>query len=85
MADPIQDEYRTAMNLIANVLDSAFNGDKRGKDREIAFVVLISRFNEIDNGRVNYISNGEREDIISMLKEITARFEGRYVDQEGTT
>jgi hypothetical protein len=28
-------------------------------------------------GRVNYISNGGRADVVTMLKEITARFEGQ--------
>jgi len=84
MAEPIQSEHFASMNVLANFLDETFNGDKKGHDREISFVLLISRFGQIDNGRVNYISNGEREDIICMLKEITARFEGRYLDQKGT-
>ena len=69
-------QHRRTMNVLASSLDEIFNGDKTGKDRETCFVLLISPFGTGD-GRVNYISNGDRKDIVLMLKEITARFEGQ--------
>ncbi|OHT19949.1 hypothetical protein BHE75_01942 [Sphingomonas haloaromaticamans] len=77
--DPIQARYRADMNAIAGALDQQFNGDAR--PRKIAFVLLVAEFGQIDGGRVNYISNADRADTISMMKEWIARAEGRY--QEG--
>lgn len=80
MAHPdeqISDRYRREMNAIANALDETFNGTERPK--RVCFVLLQTNFSEFDgpNPRVNYISNGERKDIVTMLKEIVARFEGQ--------
>ena len=72
------------MQHVARALDGVFNGSATGHDRKIGFVVLVAEFGLIDNGRVNYISNGDRADMIAMLHETLARFEGRYVDQAGT-
>lgn len=77
---PIQAEHRDLMNAIARSLDDVFNP---GKTRKVAFVVLTANMGDYEGGRVNYISNGDRADIISMMKETIARFEGRYVDQGG--
>lgn len=77
---PIEVEHRDLMNAIAKTLDDFFNP---GDVRRTAFVLLTARFGDIDDGRVNYISNGDRSDIVSMMKETIARFEGRYSDQGG--
>ncbi|MXO73452.1 hypothetical protein [Alteraurantiacibacter buctensis] len=77
---PIQADQRELMNAIARSLDDVFNP---GETRRIAFVVLTAKFGDYEGGRVNYISNGERADIICMMKETIARFEGRYIDQGG--
>lgn len=74
--DEIQAKYREDMNALAAALDSALNGTRKGEDRTVAFVLLVSEFGAM-TGRVNYISNGQRSDIVAMLKEITARFEGQ--------
>ena len=34
-------------------------------------------------GRMNYISNAQRNDMLAALKELTARFEGRFNDEGG--
>lgn len=83
MSDPIEAEQRKLMNALAEGLDHVFNGTRKGHDRKVAFVLLTARFGDYDNGRVNYISNGERADIVSMMKELIARFEGRYSEQGG--
>ncbi|MEV5031600.1 hypothetical protein MRBLMC3_000782 [Sphingobium sp. LMC3-1-1.1] len=81
MSDPIQNRYRAGMNAIAEGLDKAFNGDAQPK--KIGFVLLMAEFGQIEGGRVNYISNGERSDMIAMMKEWLARAEGRYSEQGG--
>jgi hypothetical protein len=64
------------MNRLAGALDEAFNGVAKGNDRKTGSVLLVFPFGA-DDGRCNYISNGAaREDIVMMLKEQIARFEG---------
>jgi hypothetical protein len=41
---------------------------------------LTAEFGKIEGGRVNYISNGNREDMLAMMREYLARAEGRYQD-----
>jgi hypothetical protein len=81
MSAPIQDEHREAMNRVAEVLDRKFNPDRH--NRKVGFVLLIAEFGKIEGGRVNYISNGERADMIAMMKEYIARAEGRYAEPAG--
>lgn len=76
---PIQQEHREIMNGLAHAIDELFN--LPGLPKKVGFVLLTAEFGKIDGGRVNYISNGERTDMLAMMKELTARFEGRY--QEG--
>ena len=80
MSEPISDRYRRDMNDLARALDEILNPDERPK--RAAFVLLVTEFNNMA-GRVNYISNGERKDIVVMLKEVLARFEGQP-EQKGT-
>jgi hypothetical protein len=67
---------RDLMQGIASALDTGLNGSVRPK--RVAFVVLTANFGEIEGGRVNYVSNAERGDMVAMLKELLARWEGRY-------
>lgn len=79
MPEPIQKQYRQAMNRIARAIDEAFNGKRKpGRKPTVGFILLTAEFGKIDGGRVNYISNGEREDMIAMMREYLARVEGRY-------
>jgi hypothetical protein len=74
---PIEPEYMELMTIIAHTLDDMFNGSKRGADRDTGFILLVFPFGEKE-GRCNYISNGAmREDVITLLKEQIARFEGQ--------
>lgn len=68
-------EYRELMNGLARQLDYMFNKDT--KPRETGFVLLVFPFGDAGSGRINYISNGERIDVVTALKEIVARFEGQ--------
>lgn len=81
MPDPIQTAYRQQMREVARTLDVVFNGTAanepgRGR-RKVAFVLLTAEFDKVEDGRVNYISNGDRADIVAMMKELIARFEGQ--------
>ncbi len=79
MPAPIQEQYRRVMNKIARAIDEALNGKRKpGRKPKVGFVLLTAEFGKIEGGRVNYISNGEREDMIAMLREYLARVEGRY-------
>ena len=79
----IESRFRKEMNALADDLDEMFNGEREANQpKRIAFVLLVTEFGNM-KGRVNYISNGHREDIVVMLKEVVARFEGQP-EQSGT-
>lgn len=71
---PIEDAYKSMMNSIAGALDEGFNGEAKGKDRKVGFVLLVFEFGEKE-GRCNYISNGaDRDDVVRLMEEQIARF-----------
>ncbi len=88
VTDPIVPEQRALMNKIAHTLDVAFNGPPpappRAFDRKVGFVVLSFNFGEVSGGRVNYISNADRDDMVAALKELLGRWEGRVADTPST-
>ena len=74
---PIEAQYKANMNAIAKALDETFNGALRGKDRPTGFVLLVFPFGD-NSGRCNFISNGaDRKDIVTLFREMIARFEGQ--------
>jgi hypothetical protein len=74
---PIEPEYREVMNRLAGALDQMFNGEAKGDQRRVGFVLLVFPFGEKE-GRCNYISNGaDRRDIVTLFKEQIRRFEGQ--------
>lgn len=75
MNAPIEPEFHARMNALAGTLDRIFNGDARGDNRKVGFVLLAFNFGE--ESRANYISNAERKGIITTMKELLARFEGQ--------
>ncbi len=78
---PIQGKYHKAMNRIAKAIDEAFNGKKTpSRKATVGFILLTAEFGKIDGGRVNFISNGSRADMIAMMREYLARVEGQYQD-----
>ena len=70
----VDPKYRDMLNRIAKGLDDAFNGDTRPK--QVGFAVLLFNFDKIDAGRMNWISNADRADMIPALKEMVAQLEG---------
>lgn len=73
---PVEAKHHRMMNTLASTLDELFNGDATGADRKTGFILMVFPFHGAD-GRANYISNAERADVITMLKEQIARFEGQ--------
>lgn len=81
MSDPASPEVRDAMHHVASAIDEVYNG-QAGNKPKVAFVLLTANFGDIQGGRVNYISNGDRASTVAMLREYLARLEGRYVEAE---
>ena len=77
---PIVPKFKTFMNELARSLDDTLNPDPT--NRETGFAILFFPFGGPDGGRVNYISNGRREDMIAAMKEWLARAEGRAHDTD---
>lgn len=67
MSDSIESKHRAVMNAWADLLKEAFSG--------YGFALLV--FDWGDKGRMNWISNAKREDMIAALKEAAATLEGR--------
>lgn len=72
---PIQASLQEKLHAVAAVIDEFFNGEKRGKDAEVGFVIMAFPFGEYE-GRCNYMSNARREDIKVLLREQLSYFEG---------
>lgn len=68
MTEPIEPKHKEFMNLLARFLDTQLEG--------YGFTLLVFEF-ETSNGRINYISNAKREDMIVSMKEFIANCEGR--------
>jgi hypothetical protein len=74
---PIEPEYIERMNILAATLDRVLNGEAKGNDRKVGFVLLLFEYGSHE-GRANYISNGaNRQDIVTLFKEQIKRFEGQ--------
>jgi hypothetical protein len=75
MHDKISPELIEDMNEIAGMLDRCFNG--RELPKRVGFALLTYNFGEQieGTGRVNYIGNGRRSEVLTALKELVARWE----------
>jgi hypothetical protein len=76
---PIDPAYSAKMNQFAQLIDEFVNGKVRGKNRQTGFILMLFPFDDAEAGepRCNYISNAEREDVVTLLKEQLAYFEGQ--------
>ncbi len=77
---PIEPYLVVAMNALAKIVDECLNGDL-SRDFKIdaranGFVLLVFPF-EGHEGRCNYISNANRDDVAVLLKEQVARMSGQ--------
>lgn len=74
---PIEAAYKDKMNRIAQALDLILNSGTKGNDRKIGWVLMVFQFGDHDGDRCNYISNANRQDVVTMMKEQIKRFEGQ--------
>lgn len=71
----IEEQYRDQMALLGRFIDELLNGQcEKASDKKHGFVLMLFSFET--SGRCNYLSNGRREDVITMLKEQLSYFEG---------
>ncbi|MGF6641869.1 hypothetical protein [Paraburkholderia sp. MM6662-R1] len=59
--EPIEDNHRALMNALAHALREVL--------APYGFALLVFDFNRIEGGRMNYISNANREDMMKALRE----------------
>lgn len=75
----IQDDYLALMNALAKTIDELLNGDR---PKEVGFVLLMFSLGDpTPESRMNYISNAQRSDVITSLKEFIANIEGRKMKE----
>lgn len=79
MTDPIQPEMHNFLNAMAKGLDIMFNGQDCPPDKKkTGFFLFAFDYNDgPEQGRMNYISNSNRADVLVSLKEMVAQLEGR--------
>lgn len=75
---PIEASYAEKMKQVAALVDKLFN---TGEKRAIGWVLMAFPFE--GDGRCNYMSNAAREDVITLLREQLAYFEGMPADIQG--
>lgn len=75
MSNRISRETTDLMTSLAAGVDEVLNG--REKPKRNGFVLLVFPFGAEEGQRCNYVSNAERADIVVLLKEMVARFEGQ--------
>lgn len=82
---PIEPEAHQVMNLLANLIDEALNGEASVRHglRKWGFALLAFNLSETEDKRANYIANCRREDMIAAMKEFVARNEGRFAEPKG--
>lgn len=79
---PVQAEFRGHMEKLAMAIDMMFNGDLRRADRKTGFVLMVFPFSSEDNPaglgeRCNFITNADRDDVRTLMKEMITRIEGQ--------
>lgn len=60
--------------VVAKALDKVMNP---GGKKNVGFAVFWFEFGKTEGGRVNYVSNAQREDMLVAVREWLARAEGR--------
>jgi len=65
---PVEKKHDDTMNAVAGMLNEVFEG--------YGFALLVFNQNSHD-GRINYIGNCDRENIVTAMKEFIANHEAR--------
>jgi hypothetical protein len=75
---PVEAEYAEQMRALARLIDDFFNGPPTpDRVKSVGFILMVFPFGDEGRGRCNYMSNALREDVVIMMKEQIARFEGQ--------
>jgi hypothetical protein len=73
---PVDPRYVEAMKTVGRAIDMMFNPDGP-KNRTVGWIVITFAFGNAKEGElVNYMSNADRADVVTMLKEQLRYFEG---------
>lgn len=75
--EAIEPAVAAQMKGVGNAIGEALEGTGYG------FALLVFPFGDSD-GRMNYISNSNREDMLVAMKEFIASHEGRFADTPDT-
>lgn len=74
---PIETRFREQMIAAMQALDEAWNPGLKAPEKTVGIIILVFPYGSHD-GRCNYISNGaNRRDVVTMMREQIARFEGQ--------
>jgi len=74
---PIEGKFQDQMIAIMKTLDEFINPGQKAPNKDVAIVLMMFNYGD-GPGRCNYISNGaSRQDIVTLMKEMIARFEGQ--------
>ena len=71
MTDKIEDQWYAILNGLAEGIDKILNPPPAPKS--VVFVLLVAEVSE--KPKCNYISNGNRHEMIGLMKEVLPRFE----------
>lgn len=74
-----QEQTEILLRSIITTLDDLVNGPG---PKKTGMTLLMYPFGEVPDGRMNYVSNSNRKDMICALKEMIAVLEGRAL-QDG--
>ncbi len=70
---PLEPAMHDLMQGIATGLDSILNDE--GKPKTVGWLLMTFRMGD-ESGRCNYVANVNRQDVIALLREQLAYFEG---------
>jgi hypothetical protein len=68
---PIEEQYREKMKALAGAIDEILNDDPDNKTT--GFALFMFSFGDDPAGRMNYISNAQRKDMVAAIKEFLVR------------
>ena len=82
---PIEGQYRLQMNAIADALHEMLNGPGVPiSQAKVAFVLMVFATGQPEGKhRCNYIATANREDVICLLREQLAYFQGMPSQEAG--
>ena len=65
------------MAALAAMLDDILNGEDHAAEEKRIFALLVFTPGAIGGSHANWVSNGQRPDMLKAMKEMVARFEAQ--------